>query len=47
MYLLLVGWVGFEPTQPRQQIYSLPQLSNFGAFPYIKAARGLIPVGAG
>lgn len=25
--------VGFEPTQPKQQIYSLPQLSNFGALP--------------
>jgi hypothetical protein len=31
--VLLVGVVGFEPTQPKQQIYSLPRLSNFGAPP--------------
>ena len=30
----MVGVVGFEPTQPKQQIYSLPRLSNFGAPPY-------------
>ena len=37
-YLLqtpVVREVGFEPTQLKQQIYSLPQLSNFGALPYI------------
>ena len=25
--------IGFEPIQPKQQIYSLPRLSNFGASP--------------
>ncbi len=30
----MVGVVGFEPTQPKQQIYSLPRLSNFGAPPH-------------
>ena len=28
-----VGMIGFEPIQPKQQIYSLPRLSNFGASP--------------
>ena len=28
-----VGVIGFEPIQPKQQIYSLPRLSNFGAPP--------------
>ena len=29
----IVGVVGFEPTQPKHQIYSLAQLSNVGALP--------------
>lgn len=28
--------IGFEPIQPKQQIYSLPRLSNFGASPSYK-----------
>ena len=27
--------VGFEPTQPKHQIYSLAQLSNFGALSFV------------
>lgn len=33
----MVGVIGFEPTQLSQQIYSLPQLSNVGAPPFINA----------
>ncbi len=41
-----VGVIGFEPIQPKQQIYSLPRLSNFGAPPYFalpEPAEGLEP----
>ena len=31
----LVGVVGFEPTQPKQRIYSPSRLSNCGALPYV------------
>lgn len=31
---IFVEIVGFEPTQLKQQIYSLPQLSNFGVLPF-------------
>jgi hypothetical protein len=33
IFLKNVGVIGFEPIQPKQQIYSLPRLSNFGAPP--------------
>jgi len=41
-----VGVIGFEPIQPKQQIYSLPRLSNFGAPPTyqeLEPAEGLEP----
>ena len=34
-YFKFVGVIGFEPIQPKQQIYSLPRLSNFGAPPWL------------
>ena len=33
MHFNMVGEVGFEPTSPKEQIYSLPQPSNFAAHP--------------
>ncbi len=31
--------VGIEPTHPKEQIYSLPQLSNFAADPWTSYTR--------
>ena len=34
--LILVDKVRFEPTHPKEQIYSLPPLSNLAACPFVK-----------
>lgn len=31
---IIVGIEGFEPPQPKHQIYSLTQLSHVGAYPF-------------
>ena len=43
--ITMVGGVGFEPTHPKERIYSPPQLSNSTALPYNTARAS--PLGAG
>ena len=40
---MMVGAEGFEPTHPKELIYSQPQLSNFAALPYMVHPEGLEP----